>query len=369
MRPPSDNAADFLTRLSPFLDVDGGRNLNSISRELSMPYQTIRFRVLHLKDIGISIFPIINTPRLELERTRASLDLSSDLSDPFPFFQALHQAAGLHYFSRSLSSNKYDCEFLIPEGKKSELLKVLRALEEMSFVTNVSACKLLWKEVCKMNTKYFDYSTGQWDVDFSRLSSYPHTMSFDYSPYEKANFDQMDLLIIKSLQVDSQVKLVDLAQKLKVTPADVSYHLKNHVIEKKMLRGFTFQWKGSSDAWAKHTIMFLTYRFDPLSEESARHAISIFTSIPFIWNHMRGEDGSYMSELIVPVSYLPETLHYISESLRKVGLRPSEMSYPDWSCSMNYTIPYSMYDDIKGWKFNAEESLSHVIQMIGSKEK
>ena len=45
MRIPADKVSEFLTRLSPFVDADGARNLNKIYELLSIPYQTLRFRM------------------------------------------------------------------------------------------------------------------------------------------------------------------------------------------------------------------------------------------------------------------------------------------------------------------------------------
>ena len=91
--------------------------------------------------------------------------------------------------------------------------------------------------------------------------------------------------------------------------------------------------------------------------------MSVMTSTPFTWSHMRGEAGSYLSELLVPVGYFPETLHYISQNLRPLGIRP-EVQLIDYSCVGNYTIPHEMYDKESGWKLDAEKSLGYVLQMI-----
>ena len=52
MRIPADNVAEFLNKLSRFVDEDGARNLNKISEELDIPYQTLRFRMQRLRESG-----------------------------------------------------------------------------------------------------------------------------------------------------------------------------------------------------------------------------------------------------------------------------------------------------------------------------
>ncbi|MFI5419983.1 MAG: hypothetical protein ACHQ1H_03360 [Nitrososphaerales archaeon] len=368
MRIPADKVSEFLTRLSPFVDEDGARNLNKISEELAIPYQTLRFRMQRLKDQGISITPLLDPEKFGLSRFRVSLDVSSDIGDVTSLFGGLHQNAGLHYFARSLSTHSFDCEFLIPARKVGELSKLLQALEEMKLIENFKVRKILWKEILGMKTKYYDYANGVWDVDFTRLTSNPSDyearVNSDSVSLPNNKFDHIDLQIIKSLQIDPWTKSVEIARKLNLTDSDISYHLRTHVFGIKMIRGFKFQWIGSKDSWAKHTLFLLTYNFKSLSEELARHAMSIFTTCPFTWNHTWLEGGEYMAELIIPVAQMPDTIRYLANGLRPLKLKPDEINYVDWSCSLNYTIPYVMHDSEVGWQFDCARSLGYIIQMI-----
>ncbi len=369
MRIPADDVTEFLSRLSPFVDKDGARNLNKISEELGIPYQTLRFRMGRLKEQGISITPVIEPTRFGLSRFRVGFEVSPDLTNYSSFFGGLHQSAGLHFYARSLSTHAFDSEFMIPPEREGELSKLLRALEEMGFIENVRMRRLLWKEILGMKTKYYDYVNHMWDIDFSRLIADPS--DYRASPgvesaasLEHNKYDHIDLQIVKSLQIDPWTKSVDISKKLNLTDSDISYHMRNHVFGSKMISGFKFMWIGSSDSWAKHSVIPIMYFFDSLSEESARHAMSIFTACPFTWNHMVTNEGEYIAELIIPVSQMSETIRYLANGLRPLKLRPSEMSYPDWFCSLNYTIPYLMHRADSGWQFEAERSLGYVIQMI-----
>ncbi len=236
----------------------------------------------------------------------------------------------------------------------------------MSIVEDHSVRPLLWKEAPVMKAEFYDYSKGEWDVDYSKLAVDPSSYAPSV-PFVEAKWDEADLFIVKSLQADPWAKAVDIAKKIGLTDNDVSYHLKKHVFGRRQISGFRFKWVGTKDSWAKHTVILMTYVFRSISEESARHAMSVFTSLPFTWNHMRGSDGSYTVELLIPVVHLAETMHYLAGKLRPLGLKPDEILYPDWSCSQNYTIPYSMFSNERGWEFSAERSLSYTIQTIRAK--
>jgi len=369
MRIPADNVTEFLTRLSPFVDEDGARNLNKISEELGIPYQTLRFRMGRLKEQGIAITPIIEPSRFGLARFRVGFEISPDITDYEAFFGGLHESAGLQFYARSLSTHTFDSEFMIPSEKEGELSKLLRAFEEMGFMENVRIRRQLWKEILGMKTKYYDYVNRDWDIDFSRLVADPS--DYRTSPgcravftSERNRYDHIDLQIIKSLQIDPWTKSVDISKKLNLTDSDISYHMRNHVFGTKMISGFKFMWIGSSDSWAKHSVIPMMYFFESLSDENARHAMSIFTACPFTWNHMLSAEGEYVAELIIPVSQMSETIRYIANGLRPLKLKPNDVSYPDWFCSQNYTIPYLMHHADSGWQFDAEGSRGYVIQMI-----
>jgi DNA-binding Lrp family transcriptional regulator len=362
LRIPNDNSAEFLTRIVPFVDYEGARNLNAICRELSIPYQTLRFRMGKLKERGISVTPIVDVEKLGLQRVRASLRLSQDIRNPKTILGGLHQKAGLTYYSRSLVSQEIDCEFLIPRGNMLEFHKLLRALEEMKLVENVESKVVLWKEVLMMKTKYFDYLSGEWDVDFSRLVGDPST-TIPKSSTPDSRIDYTDLLIIKSLEMDPWIKVVDLAKKLNMPVGNVSYHLSRHVLGKKLISCFRFRWIGTKEAWFKHSIVGQTFVFGQLSDELTRHAMSIMTGTPFSWNHLRAEDGTYVAELLVSVLHFPETQMYISDKLRPLNLWP-KANCKDWSFTSRFTIPYTMFERHKGWELEAETALGYILQMI-----
>jgi len=367
-----DSGEKFLARVTPFVERDGARNMLDISSQLDIPYQTVRFRLGRLREQGISVSPFVDVEGLGLRRYRVSFDFRSEdeAKEIAPFFGGLHRAAGLHYYARSLVSHEFDTEFMIPTGKQDELYKLLNSLQELSFLDNIVVRQIQWKEILMMKTEYYDYSNREWDVDFSKLKASTSAGHYSVSTGEEGagerNFDHIDLMIIKSLQLDSTVKSVDLSKKLNVTDSDVSYHMNKHVVARKLIPSFRLKWTGTKDAWLKHTIVMMTYKFTNLHDDLLRHAISIMTSVPFTFNHLRTRDGAYFVELSVPIGYLAETMKYLSDNLRQMKLKPDEIIYPDWSATMNYTIPYHMHEEKSGWHFDAETGLGLILQMVKS---
>lgn len=362
MRPAQDDSSQFLTKLLPYVDSDGARNLNQISHDLSIPYQTLRFRMMRLKEEGISILPIPDVEKLGLERVRASFKLPSSINDVKPFFGGLHQSAGLRSYSRSMVTHIFDCEFLIPQGTIGELQKLLQKLEEMKMIQGPEVKRLLWKDILMLKTQFYDYSKTEWDVDFSTLSGDPSTAIPSTSSPDRVDFT--DLLVIKDLELDPWVKIVDLSKKINVPDRDVAYHFNRHVFGKKLIKSFRFRWIGTKEAWLKHSIIGAMYDFKRVSNEDARHAMSILTAVPFTWSHMRAEDGTYTAEVLFPTSQFSETMQYTSNLLRSLDLT-AEISIRDWSCSSTFTIPDMLYDVNKHtWNLEADYALEYVLQMV-----
>jgi len=92
--------------------------------------------------------------------------------------------------------------------------------------------------------------------------------------------------------------------------------------------------------------------------------MSVLTSTPFTWSHMKAEDGTYMAELGFPISQFVECTQFISNQLRGLDLSP-EVYTKDWACSSTFTIPYMMYnEDRSEWNLDAEHAKDYILQMV-----
>ncbi len=363
MRIAGDDTREFLNKIFPFVESDGGRNLNEMSRSLSIPYQTIRFRMLHLQDQGITVRPIVDIEKLGLGRYRVFFDVSNDLANLKALFGGLSQNAGLAYYARTEISQMFDCEFNIPSNKEEELRRLLATLEGLNIIKNIKVSKLIWKELLGMRTRFYDYVNRQWDVDYKKLVGDPSLHQEIRAASELGKFDHKDLLIIKSLQIKPWIKVTELSEKLNIQEADIAYHLNKHVFGKRLISKFVLKWIGPKEAWSKHSIVPITLLFSEISETTTRYAMSVLTSIPFTWNHMKMENSSYMGELLVPLRWLPETMRYLSDNMRGLDLVPKVM-FTDPYCVSSYTIPYNMHNKGKGWIFKNEDNLGRILQMI-----
>ena len=61
--------------------------MNEMSRELDIPYQTLRWRMLNLKELGLSVLPIVDVEKLGLEKVRVFFELTADTDNVKPLFK------------------------------------------------------------------------------------------------------------------------------------------------------------------------------------------------------------------------------------------------------------------------------------------
>jgi DNA-binding Lrp family transcriptional regulator len=364
MRTISEKSADFLTKLAPFIESDGARNWNQISREMPIPYQTLRDRMKGLKEDGMRILALPDVEKIGLERVRGSFRLSkAHVNEIKSFFAGLHESAGLRTYARLLLNYFFECEFLIPKGSIGELANFLNKLEEMGYIEDPKINSLLWKDFLRLKTEFYDYSKKEWGINFSALSSDPSSFEIPKNS-EPVRFDYCDLLMIKELELDSWIKSIEIAKNIGLAFGDTIYHLNNHVFARKLIKGFRLRWDGTREAWLKHSIVLANITFPQISDDDLRHAISVLVSTPFVWSHMRTEDGSYLAELAFPIAQFPDILQQISSKLVQLGLAP-ELSLKDWSCMSSFTIPYLLYDRERSrWEFSAENALEGTLQLV-----
>jgi hypothetical protein len=374
VRPVSDGGFperhQFLSLISPYVYSGRIRNLMEVSRELSIPYQSLRFRIGRLKEQGITMLPAIEPQKFGLSRVRASFKICGKMNvDSLrAFFGGLNQLAGLHYYARSLMSGLLDCEFLVQISHVRDLARVLHGLEEMKAISNARMMELKWKEVMMMKAHFYDYEKGEWDVDYSTLRiESPHSNLKTADSAKRQLYDHNDLLLIKSLQIDPWRRVSQISSNIGLSRNDASYHLKRHVFRNGQISGFRLKWIGTKNAWSKHGIVGMTLLFRDLNNgPSLRAAMGVVTSLPFTWTHMLTSDDTYLAELLIPISHYPDTMRFLSENLQKYNLLPPEVLFLDWSCVSNYTIPYSMHNVERGWTFNADQTLASVMRIIAA---
>ncbi|MBT4242273.1 Lrp/AsnC family transcriptional regulator [archaeon] len=102
----------------------------------------------------------------------------------------------------------------------------------------------LWKTLLK---KYVNYIEKRWLTIFTKVSYFPRAYFIDkkhndkeyifITEPEEIKIDKVDLEILKILAYNSRVNIIDISEKLKITPKTISTRIK-HLEKKKIIIGY-----------------------------------------------------------------------------------------------------------------------------------
>jgi DNA-binding Lrp family transcriptional regulator len=109
---------------------------------------------------------------------------------------------------------------------------------------SIREMNLLWKELIKIYVNYID---RKWLTIFTRVSYFPRvyllekSQNFDEYVFitepEESNLDEKDIELLKLLASDARISVLDLSQKLKLTPKTITSRIKE-LERKKIIIGY-----------------------------------------------------------------------------------------------------------------------------------
>jgi DNA-binding Lrp family transcriptional regulator len=109
---------------------------------------------------------------------------------------------------------------------------------------SIREMNLLWKELIKIYVNYID---RKWLTIFTRVSYFPRVyllekkQNFDEYVFitepEESNLDEKDIELLKLLASDARISVLDLSQKLKLTPKTITSRIKE-LERKKIIIGY-----------------------------------------------------------------------------------------------------------------------------------
>jgi DNA-binding Lrp family transcriptional regulator len=349
----------FLTRLLPFIERNGGRNVAEVARGLGIPYQTALFRIKKLYERGITIHGSVDPNKLKLGRMLVSFRLSTKLENTKKeFFSSLNEVSYLTYVGRYQVEPRFVTEFSVPFDHYVEFRRMLSQLEEMGLIEDVQLFELSWRQNITMRAEYYDYENNEWDVDWSSLRDVPfHQFP---SPSEPTEFDKVDLLILKELQLDVRQSLKSIARKANVSHMDLFRHYRNHVLGRNLVQTFVLRWVGTKQAWSKHGIILANLCF---LNTDARKVAPVVLRLPFLTSHALSVDGRlYICDLAIPINQLSSTLRYLTDANLPIT-DDHVLHFLDWNFAMGYVLPYHTYTD-EGWSFDATSAIGRIVQAL-----
>ena len=197
------------------LDINSRQSFNKIARTVGLSKDSIIYRVNKLKEEGIikQFHTIVDVGKLGFTSFRLYLKLQNTTPQ---------KEAEIIEF---LKKQKIVTWLVSIDGEYNIGMWVLtKSIKEMN---------LLWKELLK---KYMNYIDKKWLTIFTRVSYFPRVyllekkQNFDEFVFitepEEVDLDQKDIELLKLLASDASIPVLDLSQKLKLTPKTIASRIK-----------------------------------------------------------------------------------------------------------------------------------------------
>ncbi|TLX93847.1 MAG: hypothetical protein E6K96_08940 [Thaumarchaeota archaeon] len=358
-----DEPLDLEAKIIRAIQKVGPKNVSLLSRLTGAHAETIRYKVKkQFGRLGFKIHADVDYRKLGLFLHWGTLQFTQRYAESARgIFTSLNEAGYLTYYGKVVPQGRYVALFALPTNVTEEYRGFLNELKKVGVLIDFSFEEVLVSRHNLMNPRYFNFQSGKWEVDWSKVKLE------DARPLEReerrapAEVDLFDLLLIKELQIDALQHIVGIARKLKVHQKTLEYHYRTHVQKQKLIPTYYVRWMRNIEKTLAHSVMVTRLTFKGLTTNEFLKAQSAISKIPFLWAEDLLKDGTYLATLCIPVQETLTTFDYLSTQVPGLDERV-QVGLVDQGDASLFTIPYNMFE--KGWKFDAERLKSSLLRTI-----
>jgi len=346
----------------------GPSNYSLISRMVRIPESTVRYNVSRLSRMGILIQPSIAYEKLGFEQYWALFEFGDKYKGKEKqFFEAMSENAYLIYFTGLLPQGKYVAVLAVPTSVRAEYSQFVSGLIDQGILKSCQMHELLWIRDPEMKAEHYNFGAKTWDIDWEALArALPSVAEPKSEELAQQQIDQIDLLILKEMQIDSIAPLTKIARKTKINSKTAYYHYRNHVLARKLLKNYVLRWRSLGKR--RHGTVPMMFWYNELTGSELMQVQKVFNSIPVIWSDAISKDRSmYMAELAIPAQQLPDLLSFVWNGTEQFASKLN-FGFSDSPFQLRYPIPYQMFTDGE-WTFNAEKAVNRIKHTLVANRK
>jgi hypothetical protein len=351
-----------ISKLIEAVNRVGIQNISLLARMTGMPTETIRYTMKkRFPKMGLKVETPPNYASLGLERYFVSLQMTEAVAkSEATILKALSTSAFLSYQCHAAIDRRILAFFSVPVSAVDEFRDFLNSLVTESVLANYTCERLEWSRHPELKSKYYDFGTGQWSIDWEKVKKLGETPPAreDYlEPSVTPEIDSTDLLIIKELEIDSWRNIAEIARKLKLNERTIRWHYRKHVADTAQT-SFVNWIPVTPKDFTK--AMGLILEFNNVSRQDLSKLRLIFNNFPFSWFEAGRNDGYYQVSCALPAEHLMDSLRFLNRALGDV-VETWKTWTIDLSTVYGYTIQYQNFKNSKGWSFNKEDALRAVM--------
>jgi hypothetical protein len=347
-----------------------GPDIPEIARRLGQFKESVRYRYKEkIVNRGIAVQAIANHQKLGLKRVIVELEFAEEFAQyANTILASMNDLCYVVSFAKTLPDSKYIVHASVPFEHVKSFVDFFGVLKDKGMFTNVYVGLYDTTRVSPMRAEYYDFDSGRWDYDWSAKPAGNFGPSI-YTSEFKSKFDEVDLYIIKELQIDANFSLKQISDKLGINYKKLAWHFSSHVLANGLLSGYKVNWMGSAvdvkndkGLHKKHRYVTVELFVKNVTNMEKVSLAQVANSLPFLWSEASGDN--YFAEFAFPVEHITEALEYLEEMTSQVKAK-SGFFILDPSNALTFTIPYKLFNgEKKQWEFDLTNLIARYESLI-----
>jgi DNA-binding Lrp family transcriptional regulator len=338
------------------LALHNPRNISDLARQLRMPRPSLRYRIKNLHShFSLNLYGNIYHTFIGLRKVIVFADAKPGYEELL--YECLKTNDYWLYVSQCIGALRCLAVYGVPAGKEKEFEGFIGQLQKISLVHGVSFFWSTCVQTINATGAWFDKASEEWSFPWDSWveevqrtqAELPYTLKEPDAYVQKA--DWLDIMMLKELEKDSTIKLIEIAKKLGTSLERVIYHFKNHVVEKGMFEGYQVIAEHYKSLFADS--YFFQFYFKN-RENLTKFACSLLYK-PFA-RYMGKEYGKnrLFAQIYLPKEQLGNFQKAISKLVRTGLLESYEYVIQDTTRTQRQTISYEFFEDNK-WEYDEKK--------------
>jgi len=348
----------------------GPRNTSEVAEKLRVPRGTVVSRIRRMSPLfNLRMHASVYHTNIGLKKTVVFAKAAPGKEQML--FDCMKKNDFYIYLSRCFG--RYEGCVGIYVTPKDQCAEFEQFIQEVKRLGVAEKTELFWStcfHTVNRTTNWFDKASEEWIFPWNKWiqeivnqeGNLPYTLVDPDDFPIKA--DTTDLFILKELEKDATVNLVDIAEKLKMTSQNVRHHYEMHILKKGLIETFQIGIVPFDKAVAD--MLFFVFKFES-KEKLAKFAQSLLDK-PFVYivGKILGENA-IISQVCLPRPEFRNFVDSLSKLAREGHLESYDYVFQDSSLGKwsRQTIPYEHFKD-GSWIYDYDRYVHGVRSLVES---
>ncbi len=341
----------------------GPRNLLEISRRTKIPFTSVYHRVAKLEaETGRIAYLVPRTSRLGMVRVVQLNAAKAGAEDVVT--EALKIPNLWRFINRCEGTFTHLSVHTVPVNLLRDFKNYMRRLSELDLVTQL---KIIQTGDYVLNPKNFgnyDPNRKEWTFEWAQWGDACKMIKSDRTIEDPDGYpllaDKKDVIIVKELEKNARISFAKLAPLVGITLQGVKYHYDKRLVPSEIIRYFAYD----VFPYPVEISAFNELMLEFTNNESMNKFFSILNELFFILGVAKViRQDTLMARTYIPQSQLGNMFAFFSEMAKSGMLKSYSSVRLDFAERENQTLSYELFDEQRGWVFDAESCLSKLNQL------